>query len=174
MKKSILIVFSLLLYFSCSTKKAVVADKNHDLVSANSSISDKKPLTGENEVFSVVEIMPAIASCGNNDLYNKAGRCTNKKLSEFIYKNLKYPEIGRKSNIVGIVAVKFVVNSDGSINDIGIKCNKIAGTEEERKAFAGEAIKVIEKMKISDIRWSAGVQDGKKVNALYYYPIMFK
>jgi len=174
MKKNILFIVSMLLFFSCSIKNNISKNTSPVLRSANNQVYNRKSPISDEERFVIAEVMPAIASCGDNDLHNRTGACTNKKLADFIYKNLKYPEKEKGSGIVGIVAVKFVVTQDGSIEDIGIKCNKISGTGEQRKEFADEAIRVVEEMKRAGIKWNAGKQGGEKVNALYYFPVMFR
>ena len=174
MKTNIFLFFLLILLFSCNTKKQITTNAAINSNPVINSTSEERLSPGKNNAFTKLEVMPSIASCGENDKYNKAGSCTNKKLASFIYKNLQYPEIGKKSKITGIVAVKFFVNPDGSISDIGIKCNKISGTEAERKAFADEAVRVIKEMKKSDIKWNAGNQGGTKARGLYYYPIVFR
>ena len=44
-----------------------------------------------------------------------------KALTEYIVKNLKYPEMARENGVEGVVTVIFTVKADGSIGNIKIK-----------------------------------------------------
>ncbi len=174
MKTKILLLISMVFLISCNTNKNIVNSTANNNNNTNSNNLQGRKVSTGNSIIAQSEVMPSIKSCGQNDLYNKTGSCTNNKLSTFIYDHLKYPDIGKENKVSGIVAVKFVVEKDGSLSNIGIKCNKIYGTEKERKAFADEAVRVIKEMQNSNIEWNSGIQGGQPVRSYYYYPIRFK
>lgn len=76
----------------------------------------------EEEIFVFVEENPSFPG-GESALY------------EYLYKNIKYPDLARENNITGTVVIKFVVEKDGSITkasilrEIGGGCGK-----EDRKS----------------------------------------
>ena len=86
-----------------------------------------------------------------------------KKLYEFLSKNLRYPEMAKENAIQGKVYVQFVVWKDGSIKDVKI----VKGIH---KTLDKEAFRVVNKMP----KWRPGKQLGKVVNTKFTIPIKFK
>lgn len=82
---------------------------------------------------------------------------------KFLRDNIKYPSIARENNIAGTVYIGFVVNTDGSIQDVTIKRGVGGGCSEE-------ALRVVKMMP----KWSAGRQQGRPVRVSYTMPIKFK
>jgi len=103
----------------------------------------------ENEVFAVVESMPAFP--GGEDA-----------LVKFLEKNLVYPENARAAGIQGVVFVSFSVEPDGSITEIKILRGIGAGCDEE-------AIRVVSLMP----KWKPAMQRGKAVRCSYNLPLKF-
>lgn len=78
--------------------------------------------------------------------------------------NLKYPPAAAKANISGTVNTSFIIEKDGSINDIKVVSDKkIGGGLEE------ETIRIIKASK----KWKAGVKNGKAVRTKYMLPVKF-
>jgi periplasmic protein TonB len=102
------------------------------------------------EIFDVVENNP-----------NPPGGMSgwNKYLSD----NLKYPTQARRMGIEGTVYVAFVVNTDGSIQDVQVIRGIGGGCDEE-------AIRVVS----AAPRWEPGKQRGKPVRVRMRLPIRFK
>jgi TonB family protein len=86
-----------------------------------------------------------------------------KKMTEFLLKNIHYPESGIKNNISGIVHVSFIVDEEGSITQAKVK----SGINED---FDREALRVVNLMP----KWVPEVHDGKKQKAKVLLPISFK
>lgn len=86
-----------------------------------------------------------------------------KKMYEFIIKNLRYPEIARENDIQGRVFVSFVVTKDGSLDKVKILRGIGYGCDEE-------AMRVILRMP----NWKPGTQRGKAVAVSYTLPFNFK
>ena len=84
-------------------------------------------------------------------------------ITEFLSRNLHYPERAREINIQGRVVVQFVVNEDGSISNVIALRGIGAGCDDE-------AVRVISAMPA----WKPGSQNGFPVRILYTLPIMFK
>ncbi|MDR0811456.1 MAG: TonB family protein [Paludibacter sp.] len=87
----------------------------------------------------------------------------DKKLLEFINKNLNFPPEAADNAIQGRVICGFVIEKDGSIRMIEI----IRSVD---KLLDAEAVRVIARMP----KWQAGRQNGKPVRVYYTLPINFK
>jgi TonB family protein len=87
----------------------------------------------------------------------------DKALMEYIIANLVYPESAIKNKIEGRVIVRFVINSEGLVEDIAIQRSLDPACDRE-------VIRLIENMPA----WEPGKQSGKPVNVYYTLPILFK
>jgi protein TonB len=118
------------------------------------------------EIFKVVEDMPRFPGC--EDISNKAEReqCAQKKMLEFIYKNIKYPPIARENGIEGMAVIQFVVDENGQIKDPKI-IRDVAG------GCGTEAMRVVELMS-DQVTWVPGKQRGKAVQVYFNLPVRFK
>ncbi|MFN5463094.1 MAG: energy transducer TonB, partial [Bacteroidota bacterium] len=83
----------------------------------------------------------------------------NKYLSD----NLKYPTQARRMGVEGTVIVVFVVNTDGSIQDVEVLRGIGGGCDEE-------AVKVVKNAP----KWDPGKQRGRAVRTRMRLPIRFK
>lgn len=101
-------------------------------------------------VFDVVEVMPQFPG----------GQIA---MLKYIMENMKYPEQAMKEGIQGRVAVRFIVEKDGSISDV----KPILSVH---PLLNKEAVRVVESMP----KWSPGKQNGKPVRVRYNLPVMFK
>ncbi|WP_375585898.1 energy transducer TonB [Cyclobacterium xiamenense] len=102
------------------------------------------------EIFDVVENMPTPP--GGMEGWNK-----------YLSKNLKYPTQARRMGIEGTVYVVFVVNTDGSIQDVDILRGIGGGCDEE-------AMRVVKNAPA----WEPGRQRGRPVRVKMRLPIRFK
>lgn len=101
-------------------------------------------------VFDVVEVMPQFPG----------GQIA---MLQYIMKNIKYPEQAMKEGIQGRVAVRFIVEKDGSISDVRPVLSV-------HPLLNKEAVRVVESMP----KWSPGKQNGKPVRVRFNVPVMFK
>lgn len=101
-------------------------------------------------VFDVVEVMPQYPG----------GQIA---MLKYIMENMKYPEQAMKEGIQGRVAVRFIVEKDGSISDV----KPILSVH---PLLNKEAVRVVKSMP----KWSPGKQHGKPVRVQLIVPIMFK
>lgn len=102
------------------------------------------------EIFDVVENMPTPP--GGMQGWNK-----------YLSNNLKYPTQARRMGIEGTVYVVFVVNTDGSIQDVDILRGIGGGCDEE-------AMRVVRNAPA----WEPGRQRGRPVRVKMRLPIRFK
>ena len=84
------------------------------------------------------------------------------KLSNYLRKNLHYPQVAREQRRDGKVFVNFLVTDTGAIEDV--KALNSLGPE-----FDAEAVRVVKDMP----PWIPGKQDGKSVYCRYNLPINF-
>jgi TonB family protein len=84
-------------------------------------------------------------------------------LKEFISKNLNYPEEAKKTGISGTIVVKFIINSEGQVDNIEI----VKGISKECDA---EAIRLTSLLN----GWTPGIRQGNPVNTFVCLPIEFK
>ena len=103
-----------------------------------------------NMVFDVVEVMPQYPG----------GQIA---MMKYIMENMKYPKQAMKEGIQGRVAVRFIVEKDGSISDV----KPILSVH---PLLNKEAVRVVKSMP----KWSPGKQNGKPVRVRFNLPIMFK
>lgn len=103
----------------------------------------------EEEVFTIVESMPEFPG-------------GQKKLFEYLGKNIKFPPAARANGISGKVYINFTVGKNGKIRDIKI----LRGVHD---LLDKEAIRVVKAMPA----WKPGKQRGKTVSVSYNLPINF-
>lgn len=101
-------------------------------------------------VFDVVEVMPQYPG----------GQIA---MLKYLMENIKYPEQAMKEGIQGRVAVRFIVEKDGSISDV----KPILSVH---PLLNKEAVRVVESMP----KWTPGKQNGKPVRVRFNVPVMFK
>lgn len=84
-------------------------------------------------------------------------------LSDWMRKNMKYPEECRKQGIQGRVVISFVVNKDGRIVDLET-------VRSPHPALAEEGLRVVKSMP----KWEPAKENGKVVRSRFNIPIMFR
>jgi len=84
--------------------------------------------------------------------------------ARFLNKNLHYPDEALNNNIEGTVMVQFVVDQEGNVSDV----QAVGGPTEG--GLREEAIRVIKKSG----KWTAAVQNGRKVKSYKRQPVGFK
>lgn len=113
-------------------------------------ISEAPVVEKADQIFDVVETQP-------NPPGGMAG------WNAYLSKNLKYPTQARRMGIEGTVIVVFVINTDGSIQDVEVLRGIGGGCDEE-------AVKVVQEAP----KWEPGKQRGRPVRTRMRLPIRFK
>ncbi len=108
------------------------------------------------------EFMPVFGSCGNTADENVRAACSERNLSEYLRKNLRFPEVARKAGYEGTVFVKFIIDEQGNVTDVEI----LRGVQRE---LDQEALRVVNAMP----RWLPGKQGAKPVRIIYQLGIAF-
>ena len=111
--------------------------------------------------------MPRFPGCEDLPSKEERKQCADKKMLEFIYKNIKYPAIARENGVEGVAVVQFVVEKDGSITDAKVVRDPGAQT-------GAEALRVVELMKDQAITWIPGKQRGRPVRVQFNLPVKFR
>lgn len=101
------------------------------------------------EVYTVVEKQPLFTG-------------GQKAFRQYIKANQNYPEVAKKAGLSGRVFVAFVVNTDGSLQNVELLKGIGMGCDEE-------AIRLVKRMP----NWIPGSQSGKIVRVKYNLPIAF-
>ncbi len=101
--------------------------------------------------FTIVDIMPEFP--GGLDA-----------LGRYLQRNMRYPEAARENGIYGTVPVQFIVDKDGTIQDVKVLGVRKGGGLEE------EAMRVVKGMP----KWRPGRQGGRNVQVYFTIPIKFQ
>ena len=82
---------------------------------------------------------------------------------DYVSKNVVYPSEAQEKGISGRVFVGFIVEKDGSVNEVKVLRGIGGGCDEE-------SVRVIKSMP----KWKPGKMKGKPVRVSYMMPIIFK
>ena len=143
--------FKVLLPIAVTACLAVTfANCNNSMLLTNDDKVNEKSYTNQDEPFVIVEEMPEFPG-------------GEKAVLMYIAENVVYPQEAKNNNIEGTVYVKFVVNSEGKVENV----TTLRGVD---PLLDQEAIKVIENMP----EWKPGYQSGKPVSVTMTVPIRFQ
>jgi TonB family protein len=112
------------------------------------SISKEAPVN--DSIYQQVDVMPEFPG-------------GEKAMMQFIVDNITYPQSAKDKNIQGKVYVSFVVEKDGSVDQVKVMRSIGGGCDEE-------AVRVVKAMP----KWVPGKKDGKNVRVNYVLPFVFK
>ncbi len=116
------------------------------------------------QVYTIVEEMPRFSGCEDMDGMNSEKvRCAEKKMLEFLYDNLTYPQAAKENCIEGVVVARFTIEKDGSLSNTKILRALDNDCDEE-------ALRVVNMMP----NWIPGKQRNEIVRVEYNLPIRFK
>jgi len=85
------------------------------------------------------------------------------KFTEWVFKNLRYPEEAAQNGIQGKVYLEFLIDVDGYIKNVKV----IKGVD---KLLDAEAVRVVS----SSPPWKPGFQRDKPTKVLFTFPINFR
>lgn len=129
---------------------------SNEIVSEYADYTDTEIIVAEEEVeedvvFQVVEQQPEFPG-GLSALY------------QYLADNINYPRVSRENGSQGRVFIRFVVNTDGSIQDAEV-IRSSGDVYLDR-----EAVRVVSGMP----KWTPGMQSGKAVRVYFTVPVLFK
>jgi protein TonB len=120
------------------------------LFTINTTAMAQNKKTSNDKVFEKVEDMPEFPG-------------GEQAMMDFVSKNVVYPKEAQEKGISGRVMVSFIVEKDGSVNEVKIVRGIGGGCDEE-------AVRVVKAMP----KWKPGKEKGKPVRVSYMMPIIFK
>ena len=120
------------------------------LFTINTTATAQNKKTSNDKVFEKVEDMPEFPG-------------GEQAMMDFVGKNVQYPKEAMEKEISGRVLVGFIVEKDGSVNEVKIVRGIGGGCDEE-------AVRVVKAMP----KWKPGKEKGKPVRVSYMMPIFFK
>lgn len=153
----ILFVFSV---FSCKNDESVPLDiidetsnteQVSDQVDESKSSGTLQEVWEEKPAFTVVEEMPTFQGGNIN------------KFREWVQRNVKYPDIAKENGIQGKVFVMFLVDKEGSVQNVTI----LRGVD---PSLDTEVIRVVK----SSPTWAPGKQDGEVVPVKFTITVNFQ
>ena len=118
------------------------------MVNTNAMAQNKKK--ANDKVLEKAEVMPEFPG-------------GEQAMMKFVAENVQYPEEAKEKEISGRVLVSFIVEKNGSINEVKVMKGIGGGCNEE-------AVRVISAMP----KWKPGKQEGKPVRVSYMMPITYK
>ena len=83
--------------------------------------------------------------------------------SNWVSNHLSYPEEAKENGVSGRVMLQFTVSADGSVSDVTV----LRGVD---PVLDQEAVRVIR----SSPKWTPGELNGKRVNVIYQFPVIFQ
>jgi len=117
----------------------------------------------EEIILSKAEKMPRFPGCESEEDDQSEKSCADRKMLQFIYKNLEYPDEAKENETEGTVVVRFVVDVDGTIEDAEVIRGIGDGCDEA-------ALEVVESMP----NFHPGYQEGHPVRVYFNLPIRFR
>lgn len=117
-------------------------------------------------LYNIVEDAPRFPGCEQFPSLADRQLCANQRLQAFLYRNIKYPDLARKTGIQGRCIISFVVEKDGKITNAKIQHDIGGGCGEE-------ALRVVNSMNNMNEPWKPGRQRGNPVRVQFNLPINF-
>lgn len=110
-----------------------------------------------------VQIMPMFPGCEQISGNKERSSCAQRKMLMNIYSNIRYPADARSKGIEGTAMIRFVIDKDGSINNI----RTVRGICE---SIETECLRLVSSMP----KWNPGLSDNEPVKVQFTLPIKFK
>ena len=136
---------------------------NDGTYKADTLFEQSKVMSKDKSIFKVVEEMPRFPGCinsGDEDAYKS---CSQRKMLENIYGNIRYPADARENGLEGMAIIRFVVDKDGSIID-AVALRGLC------RSIENECLRIVNDMPT----WEPGTQGGEPVKVQFNLPIKFK
>lgn len=161
----IIYLMTLVLIFTCSTNLVLAQADSLSNVTKKYIIPPPPPPSCSN-LFIQAEEMPIWGVC-QNESKNEQQQCSNKAILKFVQDNLQYPEKALLYEVSGTAVVAFIVEKDGSMNNITLARRIGYGTDEE-------ALRIVNLMASSGIKWKPAKQRGQNIRLRFNLPVRFK
>lgn len=93
--------------------------------------------------------------------------CSDKKMLEYIYKNILYPVEARENGAQGTAVIAFVIEKDGSMTSLRI-------FRDPGYSIGEAALSAVQQLQSSGIGWKPGKKAGVPVRVTFNLPLRFK
>ena len=107
--------------------------------------------------------MPLFPGCDPALPYEEREPCADRKMLEHIYGNIRYPQHARTYDVEGLAVVSFIIEEDGSVEDIKV----VRGLDAD---IAAEIVRMVKTMPL----WEPGRVDEEAVRVQFNLPVRFK
>lgn len=87
---------------------------------STSVFAQKEPVSDQDKIIYKDYTVPVLISCDGEETRNAKNSCTQKRMLQFVSRNVDYPDVDRENNIEGNVVAQFVVGKEGSVEDVRI------------------------------------------------------
>lgn len=115
------------------------------------------------EKFENIDEYPRYPGCNDpNKPIEELEECSEVRLMQFIYSNLKYPDVAKSKKLTGNVTVKFTVEKDGKITNAKIDKGLGDGCDEE-------VMRLVQMMPA----WVPGKHEGKTLDVDFILSVKF-
>ena len=94
----------------------------------------------EERAVRVCENMPKLAQCAGEDSQS-ADHCTQMTVMQLVADEITYPAIAQSAGVEGTAYVSFIVEKDGSVNDV--KLMRGPGDSDAQLALSAEAVRAV-------------------------------
>ena len=158
-------------------KKLTVTSYNADGAPCNNFYITETERRGDTSTYSIepfsisgslFETLLDVATSKEDTVYQIAEEMPvfpggEQAMMKFVAENINYPQEAKDKEIAGRVFVSFVVEKDGSVDEVKVMRGIGGGCDEE-------VVRVVKAMP----KWKPGKQDGKPVRVNYMMPFNFK
>ena len=158
-------------------KKLTVTSYNADGAPCNNFFITETERRGDTSTYSIetfsisgslFETLLDVATSKEDTVYQIAEEMPvfpggEQAMMKFVAENINYPQEAKDKEIAGRVFVSFVVEKDGSVDEVKVMRGIGGGCDEE-------VVRVVKAMP----KWKPGKQDGKPVRVNYMMPFNFK
>ncbi len=156
----------------------IIEDLSEDVVSPSVPLADTAaspaPIVApiieskDDEVVLLTDEMPRFPGCEEiAGTKMEKEKCAKEKLLEYVYNNLRYPQVAIEVGLEGLVVVQFVVTKTGDIEQIEVVRDIGGGCGDVAK-------KIVTEMNSLPEKWRPGKQHGRPVNVRYTLPIKYQ
>lgn len=110
-----------------------------------------------------VDIAPIAPGCEDVEPQRAQFQCFQATVNDYIKSNLVYPPEAKKENIKGRVILRFLIDSEGKVQEVSVVRNA-------HQLLDQEAIRVIESLPT----FQPAQKDGSNVAVQFHFPINFQ
>ncbi|WP_339833425.1 energy transducer TonB [uncultured Flavobacterium sp.] len=116
----------------------------------------------EKTKINIIEKIPSFKNCKVKEDNELMKKCFMEKMNNHIKKHFAYPTLARENNIQGRIQIFFIIEKDGTIEDITVF--------DGHPLLHKSGLDIIQKMPTLN----PGEQNGKKIRVSYLQPILYK